>query len=65
MLEDTLVIWGGEFGRTVYCQGHLTAADYGRDLQATMLHCQGIDHKRPTYRFQGRRTSRRTGTRVG
>ena len=31
MLEDTLVIWGGEFGRTVYCQGHLTATDYGRD----------------------------------
>src|SRR5581483_9051246 len=31
MLDDTLVIWGGEFGRTVYCQGHLTATDYGRD----------------------------------
>ena len=31
MLEDTLVIWGGEFGRTVYCQGTLTAEDYGRD----------------------------------
>jgi Protein of unknown function (DUF1501) len=94
MLEDTLVIWGGEFGRTVYCQGHLTATDYGRDhhgrcftmwmagggmkagltfgetddycynvvkdpvhvhdLQATILHCLGIDHKRLTYRFQGR-----------
>ena len=90
----TLVIWGGEFGRTVYCQGHLTATDYGRDhhgrcftmwmagggmkagltfgetddycynvvkdpvhvhdLQATILHCLGIDHKRLTYRFQGR-----------
>jgi hypothetical protein len=94
MLDDTLVIWGGEFGRTVYCQGHLTATDYGRDhhgrcfsmwlagggmkpgitygetddysynitkdpvhvhdLQATILHCLGIDHKRLTYRFQGR-----------
>jgi hypothetical protein len=94
MLEDTLVVWGGEFGRTVYCQGHLTATDYGRDhhgrcftmwmagggmkpgltfgetddycynvlkdpvrihdLQATILHCLGIDHKRLTYRFQGR-----------
>jgi hypothetical protein len=94
MLEDTLVIWGGEFGRTVYCQGHLTATDYGRDhhgrcftmwlagggmkpgvtygetddysynvvkdpvhvhdLQATVLHCLGVDHKRLTYRFQGR-----------
>lgn len=31
MLEDTLVIWGGEFGRTVYCQGDLTRNDYGRD----------------------------------
>jgi len=94
MLDDTLVIWGGEFGRTVYCQGHLTATDYGRDhhgrcftmwlagggmkpgitygetddysynivrdpvhvhdLQATILHCFGVDHKRLTYRFQGR-----------
>jgi uncharacterized protein (DUF1501 family) len=94
MLDDTLVIWGGEFGRTVYCQGPLTATDYGRDhhgrcftvwiagggmkpgitfgetddysynivkdpvhvhdLQATILHCLGIDHKRLTYRFQGR-----------
>ena len=31
MLDDTLVIWGGEFGRTVYCQGRLTEKDYGRD----------------------------------
>jgi Protein of unknown function (DUF1501) len=31
MLEDTLVIWGGEFGRTVYSQGKLTPTDYGRD----------------------------------
>jgi arylsulfatase A-like enzyme len=94
MLDDTLVVWGGEFGRTVYCQGRLTATDYGRDhhgrcftvwmtgggvrpgltygetddygynvvkdpvhvhdLQATILHCLGIDHKRLTYRFQGR-----------
>jgi hypothetical protein len=94
MLDDTLVIWGGEFGRTVYCQGRLTETDYGRDhhprcftiwlagggikpgvilgetddygynvtqdpvhvhdLQATILHCLGIDHKRLTYKFQGR-----------
>ena len=94
MLEDTLVIWGGEFGRTVYCQGRLTETDYGRDhhprcftiwmagggikpgvalgqtddfsynvvedpvhvhdLQATILHLLGIDHKRLTYKFQGR-----------
>lgn len=31
LLEDTLVVWGGEFGRTAYCQGALTADDYGRD----------------------------------
>ena len=31
MLDDTLVIWGGEFGRTVYCQGALTKENYGRD----------------------------------
>ncbi len=31
MLEDTLVVWGGEFGRTVYCQGKLTRTNYGRD----------------------------------
>jgi Protein of unknown function (DUF1501) len=94
MLEDTLVIWGGEFGRTVYCQGKLTETNYGRDhhprcfamwlagggiksgitlgetddycynvvkdpvhvhdLQATVLHCLGVDHKRLTYKFQGR-----------
>jgi hypothetical protein len=94
MLDDTLVVWGGEFGRTVYCQGRLTADDYGRDhhprcftmwlagggikpginygatddygynitenpvhvhdLQATILHCLGIDHTRLTFKFQGR-----------
>ena len=94
LLDDTLVVWGGEFGRTVYCQGKLTDTDYGRDhhprcfsmwmagggikpgithgttddfcynvvsdpvpvhdLQATILHCLGIDHKRLTYKFQGR-----------
>jgi hypothetical protein len=31
MLDDTLVIWGGEFGRTNYCQGTLTKDNYGRD----------------------------------
>ncbi len=31
MLEDTLVVWGGEFGRTSYSQGKLTKTDYGRD----------------------------------
>jgi hypothetical protein len=94
MLDDTLVIWGGEFGRTVYCQGTLTETNYGRDhhprcftmwlaggglkkgitlgetddycynivqdpvhvhdLQATILQCLGVDHKRLTYKFQGR-----------
>ena len=94
MLDDTLVVWGGEFGRTVYCQGRLTADSYGRDhhprcftvwlagggikpglslgvtddfsynvvenpvhvhdLQATILHCLGVDHTKLTYQFQGR-----------
>lgn len=31
MLDDTLIVWGGEFGRTVYSQGTLTEVDYGRD----------------------------------
>jgi hypothetical protein len=93
MLEDTLVVWAGEFGRTIYCQGELSREDYGRDhhpacftgwlagggvkpglvygatddfsynvvdkpvhihdLNATILHCLGIDHTRLTYRFQG------------
>ncbi|MCZ2343776.1 MAG: DUF1501 domain-containing protein [Bacteroidales bacterium] len=93
LLDDTLVIWGGEFGRTVYCQGRLTRENYGRDhhprcfptwlcgggvkpgivygetddfsynitenpvhihdLNATILHCLGIDHKRLSVKFQG------------
>ncbi|MFO0929185.1 MAG: DUF1501 domain-containing protein [Gemmataceae bacterium] len=31
LLDSTLIVWGGEFGRTVYSQGALTATDYGRD----------------------------------
>ncbi len=94
LLDDTLIIWGGEFGRTVYSQGKLTAENYGRDhhprcytiwmagggvkpgisigetddfsyniardpvhvhdLNATILHCLGIDHTRLTYKYQGR-----------
>ena len=94
LLEDTLVVWGGEFGRTAYCQGRLTADDYGRDhhprcftmwmagggvkpgfsigetddfsynitaepthvhdLQATILHLLGVDHRRLTFQHQGR-----------
>jgi hypothetical protein len=93
LLDDTLVIWAGEFGRTVYSQGTLTRTNYGRDhhprcftvwmagggvkggmvygetddfsyniardpvslfdLNATMLHCLGIDHRRFSYKFQG------------
>ena len=93
LLEDTLVIWGGEFGRTVFSQGKLTADNYGRDhhprcfsiwmagagvkggqvhgetddfsynvtkdplhlseLNATILHLMGVDHRRLTYKFQG------------
>ena len=94
LLKDTLVVWAGEFGRTVFCQGQLAGADWGRDhhprcfsiwmagggvrpgmtygrtddfsynvaadpvhihdLQATILHCLGIDHTRLTYRHEGR-----------
>ncbi len=93
LLDDTLVIWGGEFGRTVYCQGGLSRENYGRDhhprcfsiwmagggikpgivygetddfsynivkdpvhihdLNATILHCLGIDHRKLSYKFQG------------
>jgi hypothetical protein len=93
LLDETLVIWGGEFGRTIYCQGKLSKTDYGRDhhprcfsiwmagggvkggvvhgetddfsynivrdpvhirdLNATILHQLGIDHRRLTYPFQG------------
>ncbi len=31
MFDDTLLVWGGEFGRTVYSQGRLTPTNYGRD----------------------------------
>ena len=31
LLDDTLIVWGGEFGRTIYSQGSLTADNYGRD----------------------------------
>jgi hypothetical protein len=94
LLDETLVVWGGEFGRTVYCQGRLTDSNYGRDhhprnftmwlagagvkrgvvlgqtddfsynitedpvhvhdLQATILHLLGVDHKRLTFKYQGR-----------
>ena len=93
MLDDVLVIWGGEFGRTVYSQGTLTPDNYGRDhhpknfcmwmagggikggvslgetddysynpvadtvhvneINATILHCLGIEHDRFTLKFQG------------
>ncbi len=93
LLEDTLVVWGGEFGRTVYSQGTLTKENYGRDhhprnftmwmagggvkggiefgetddfsynitkdpvhindLNATILHLMGIDHRKFSFKFQG------------
>jgi uncharacterized protein (DUF1501 family) len=31
MLDDTLIVWGGEFGRTSYCQGGISRDNYGRD----------------------------------
>jgi hypothetical protein len=93
MLDDTVVVWGGEFGRTIYCQGKLTPENYGRDhhprcftswvagggfkggvvhgetdefgynivrdpvhirdLNATILHQLGIDHKKFTVKYRG------------
>ena len=38
LLEDTLVVWGGEFGRTVYCQGALAEDDYGPRPSRPLLH---------------------------
>ena len=49
MLEDTLVVWGGEFGRTaIEDKVHI------HDLHATMLHLLGLDHTRITYHLSGR-----------
>jgi hypothetical protein len=93
LLDETLVVWGGEFGRTIYSQGALSKDNYGRDhhgrcftmwmagggikpgvefgrtddfcynivenpvhirdLNATILHCLGIDHQRFTFKHQG------------
>ena len=49
LLDETLVVWGGEFGRTVYCQGKLTETNYGRDHHPRLLH--DVDGRR---RDQGR-----------
>ena len=90
LLDDTLVVWGGEFGRTPMVQGGDDGRDHHNrcfsvwlagggikaghvhgetdalgfnvvrdpvhvhDLNATLLHLLGFDHKRLTYRFQGR-----------
>ncbi|MCH2208714.1 MAG: DUF1501 domain-containing protein [Lentisphaerales bacterium] len=90
LLDDTLIVWGGEFGRSVYSQGKLGSGrdhhgrcfsmwvagggikggmSYGQtdefaynivenpvsvnDLNATLLHCLGIDHERFTVKHQG------------
>jgi uncharacterized protein (DUF1501 family) len=39
LLDDTLVLWGGEFGRTVYCQGKLMDGNYGRDHHPAASQC--------------------------
>ena len=52
LLDDTLVVWGGEFGRTNYSQGKLTATDYGRDHHPrcfTIWMCGGGVKKGITY----------------
>ena len=52
MLDDTLVVWGGEFGRTVYCQGNLKRDNYGRDHHprcfTTWMAGGGIKRESPT-----------------
>ena len=95
LLDSTLVVWGGEFGRTVYSQGGITKDSYGRDhhprcfsmwmagggtkagtvygetddfsynitkdgvhlndLNATILHCLGIDHEQVHVQVPGPR----------
>jgi hypothetical protein len=52
LLDDTLVVWGGEFGRTNYSQGKLTTTDYGRDHHPrcfTIWMCGGGVKKGVTY----------------
>ena len=64
LLKDTLVVWGGEFGRTTYCQGRLTADDYGRDHHP-VLH--GLDVRRrvkPGFTYGRRTTSATTWSRT-
>ena len=56
MLDDTLVIWGGEFGRTIYCQGKLTKKTYGRGPPSQVLHGLAIRSG-----YQRWRRSRRNG----
>ena len=41
LLKDTLVVWGGEFGRTVYSQGNLSATNYRRDHPHGVHHAHG------------------------
>ena len=71
MLDDTLVVWGGEFGRTVYCQGRLTKDDYGRDHHPRCFtmwmagggHQAGMTYgETDDYSLQRRRESRSTST---
>jgi hypothetical protein len=52
MLDDTLVIFGGEFGRTPTSQTG-DGRDHHIKFRATMLHLVGIDHKRLAVQFQG------------
>ena len=52
LFDETLVIWGGEFGRTIYSQGGLTHENYGRDHHPALLH--DVDGRR---RLAGRARS--------
>jgi hypothetical protein len=50
LLDETLVIWGGEFGRTPYAENKM----HVHDVHATLLHLLGIDHEKLTFRYAGR-----------
>ena len=54
LLDETLIVWGGEFGRTVYCQGELTAASYGRDHHPALFDDLDGRWRRQARRFVGR-----------
>nr|WP_256199290.1 DUF1501 domain-containing protein [Verrucomicrobium spinosum] len=60
MFDDTLIIWGGEFGRTIYSQGGLTKTNYGRDHHPAASACGWPGAVPQVATFTGRQTSSAT-----